>query len=135
MDQTSSNPDGETLKTQAETTSSPTPEATSTQSVEGHSPTLMGVLAYIGPLVLIPFFLAKDDSFVRFHVKQGLVLVVIELILWALGEFMLWKFLAPVIAIINLVLLILSIIGILNVLQKKESRLPLVGAYSDHFKV
>lgn len=136
MDQTSSNPEGETLKTENDTTSSPAAQpVAATQTAEGHSPTLMGVLAYIGPLVLIPYFLAKDDAFVRFHVKQGLVLVVIELVLWVLGEMMFWYFLAPVIMIVNLVLLVLSIIGIMNVLQKKEARLPLVGAYSDHFKV
>ena len=34
--------------------------------------TLMGVLAYIGILCLIPLLAAKDSEFAQFHAKQGL---------------------------------------------------------------
>ncbi len=92
---------------------------------------LMGILAYIGPLVLVPFLVAKEDPFVKFHVKQGLVLLIIEVSLWILAG-ILW-IVAPIVAIIDIGILILIIIGIVNVLAGKEKELPLVGSFAKHF--
>ncbi len=99
----------------------------------GDKKTLMAVLAYIGILVIIPFLMAKDDAFVKYHIKQGLVLVVIELIVYVLGM-MMWS-LFPILGIVNLAALVLSIIGIVNVVQGKEKELPLVGSFSKHFNI
>lgn len=110
------------------------PQTTPTTQSAEHNPTLMGVLAYLGPLVFIPFFLAKDVPFVKFHVKQGLVLFVVEAILWVLMEVMFLWILAPIITILNIGLLILSIIGIINVVQDKQAEVPLLGKYASHFK-
>ena len=41
---------------------------------------LMGILSYIGILVLIPIFAAKDDPFVRYHANQGLVNFIVALV-------------------------------------------------------
>jgi uncharacterized membrane protein len=93
--------------------------------------TLMGVLSYIGPFVIISYLTAKDDPFVKFHIKQGLVLLVIEILLWLLSMFMwpLWM----IWQIINFVTIILSIIGIINVVKGKEKELPIVGSHAKHF--
>ncbi len=95
--------------------------------------TLMAVLAYIGPLVIISYLSAKDDPFVKFHIKQGLVLFVIEVVIWLVGQ-MFWPFWI-FLNIVNLATLILSIIGILNAVHKKEKELPLVGHLSKHFSI
>jgi len=95
--------------------------------------TMMAVLAYVGPLVIIPYLTTKDDSFVYFHIKQGLVLFVGELILWVLMG-MFW-FLFPLWQVINFAILIFAIIGIMNALSGKEKQLPWVGAYADKFKI
>ncbi len=107
-----------------------TPTQNNTSSAPSKN-TLMGVLAYIGPFVIIPFLTSKNDPFVKFHIKQGLVLFVIEILLWLLSMFMwpLWM----IWQIINFATIILSIIGIINVSQGKEKELPLVGGYSKHF--
>ena len=39
---------------------------------------VMGVLAYLGLLVLVPLLAAKDSKFARFHSNQGLVLLIAE---------------------------------------------------------
>lgn len=44
---------------------------------------VMGVLAYLSWLVLVPIFGAKDSKFAKFHANQGLVLAICE-IAWAL---------------------------------------------------
>ena len=93
--------------------------------------TLMGILAYIGPLVIVSYLVAKDDPFVKFHIKQGLVLIVIELIAWVLGS-MFWRFFM-FINLVNLAVLVFAIIGIINVTQGQEKELPLVGQFSRYF--
>lgn len=100
---------------------------------KGQNKTLMGILAYLGLLVLIPFFVDKEDPFVKFHVKQGLVLLAIEIIIWILGSIF-WSYLLySLMQLLSLGVIILSIIGIINVTQGKEKMLPLVGQFSKYF--
>ncbi len=95
--------------------------------------TLMGVLSYLGPLVIIPFLVSKENTFVKFHIKQGLVLLVLEVLLWiAAGIF--WP-LMPIVGIIEFGVFVLAIIGIVNVVGNKEQELPLVGQFSKHFNI
>jgi uncharacterized membrane protein len=95
--------------------------------------TIMGVLSYLGPLVIIPYLVGRNNSFVKFHIKQGLVVFGLEVIVWLLGFMVgpLWILLS----IVNLATLILSIIGIINVVQGKEKVLPLVGGFAQNFKI
>ena len=107
---------------------------TSTKDTAGQN-MLMGILAYLGILVIIPFLIAKDDPFVKFHIKQGLVLVVIETVMWFIGHLgMMVLFLLPVIVIINIGTLLFSLLGIINVIQGTEKELPFIGKYSSYFK-
>jgi uncharacterized membrane protein len=103
--------------------SQPTPAA--------NTNTVMGILAYLGILVIIPFIVAKDDPFVKFHIKQGLVLFCIEIIMWLVAS-MLWMF-WPLYGLVNLAVFILAIIGIINVVQHKQSQLPIVGSLASYF--
>ncbi len=99
----------------------------------GKTKKLMGVLAYLGPLVIIPYLTSKDDPFVKFHIKQGLVLLVIDVIIWLL-EIVFWP-LWLLFKLIKLAVLVLTIIGIVNVVKSKEKKLPLVGDYARYFKI
>ena len=93
----------------------------------------MGVLAYLGILVIIPFLMARYDGFVRFHIRQGLVLAIIEIAVWVLGSvsYQLW----PILQIVNLGALVLAIIGIVNVLNHKEAEIPFIGAFARHIHI
>ena len=96
--------------------------------------TLMGILSYLGPLVLIPFLTSKEQPFVKFHIKQGLVVLSIEIIVFLLGMAIPWQWtLFMLLRLVNLGTLILSIIGIVNVVEKREKELPLVGGFSKYF--
>ena len=78
------------------------------------------VLAYIGILVLVPIFCAKDSKFAKFHANQGLVLCIIELVIgillkkWILG-------------ILELVITVFAVMGIVYAIQGKAKELPLIG--------
>ena len=94
---------------------------------------LMGILSYIGPLVIISYLTSKNDPFVKFHIKQGLVLLVIEVIVWFLGM-ILWP-LWLLLNIINLITLVFAIIGVINAAQGQQKSLPLVGSYAKYFNI
>jgi uncharacterized membrane protein len=93
----------------------------------------LAVLSYISILFIVPLVVAKDDLFVKFHVKQGIVLFIGEVILWVI---MMIPFLGWVVGFIGQVIaVILAIMGIVNVLQGKEKELPLIGKYAANFKI
>src|SRR6185436_17207893 len=93
----------------------------------------MAILSYIGPLVIVSYITSKDDPFVKFHIKQGLVLLVIEVAAWFLG--MLVYSLWPLFRIVDLAVLVLSIIGIINAYHGHEKELPIVGKFSKNFNI
>ena len=96
---------------------------------------LMAVLAYIGPLVIVSYLVANKNPFVKFHIKQGLVLFAISIICWflrmAVYSYAFWS----ILNIVNLAILVLAIIGIVNVVNGKEKELPVVGQFSKHFPI
>ncbi len=93
--------------------------------------TAMAVIAYI--LFFIPLLTdAKNDPFVKFHVKQGLVLFICYIIAAVFVRL-------PVIGFIlmlplHIFLFIIWVIGILNALGGKQKHLPLIGQYGDKFE-
>ena len=115
--------------------SSPPPIPPSSQTPEppppfsGSQNTGMALISYLGILVLIPLLAAKDDPFVKFHIKQGLVLLAIEIISFV---FLFLPFLFP---IIYLGVLILSIIGIVNAVNGQMKELPVVGSFGNKFNL
>lgn len=102
------------------------------QAQGGHKNTGMAVVAYI--LFFIPLLTdAKNDPFVKFHVKQGLVLFIGWVIVWVIGWFisyLLW----PIISLLDLALFVLMIVGIINAVNGKTEPLPVVGKFADSFK-
>ncbi len=91
----------------------------------------MGILAYIGPLVLVSYLVAKDDPFVNFHIKQGLLLVIIEIAVWML-MITVWL-LFPLLQLVNLGVLILAIVGIVHAAKGEKKELPFIGHYAKNF--
>jgi uncharacterized membrane protein len=99
------------------------------QDIAANKP--MGILAYIGILVLVPLFTAKESKFAMFHTEQGITLAIGEV---ALSILMIIIGLIPFGWIINiflglvgLVFLVLAIIGIINSANGQAKELPLVG--------
>ena len=95
-------------------------------------------LAYIGPLFLIGLFSdMRNDSTLRFHLNQGMVLFLCEmvgLILHSivnavLGGIILLNIIpALLFFLVGLGSLVLSLIGIFNVATDKTNALPIIGS-------
>lgn len=92
----------------------------------------MAILAYLGILIVIPFLTeAHKDPFVKFHIKQGLVLIIawfaagiilaIPILGWIVGA-VLWIF-----------LVVAFIMGIVNAATGKMKELPLIGKFAHNF--
>lgn len=97
---------------------------------------LISILSYIGILFLIPLFVRKDSAYARYHVNQGLVLFVAELV-WSvifkilsvvLGWIPVVGILVSVIGwVVEVIFLVLAIIGIINTINGKAKDLPVIG--------
>jgi uncharacterized membrane protein len=103
------------------------------KNVEKKQENAIAIFSYIGILFIIPLLVEKDDEFVKYHAKQGIVLFVAELITGAI----MW---IPVIGWIVgfvawVIWLILGITGIMNVLGGKKKPLPIIGQFADRFKI
>ena len=83
---------------------------------------LMAILSYLGILILIPLFLAKDSKFAKFHVNQGIIVLILDLIVWLFSRvnhgLITW--------ILNIIVLIYIIIGIVNAAGGKAKELPFI---------
>ena len=91
--------------------------------------TAMAVVAYI--LFFVPLLTdAKDDPFVKFHVKQGLLLFII-----AVANMVLTPLLFMITWLIGIFVLVLAILGIMNALNGKKEPLPLIGQYAEKFNI
>jgi len=90
--------------------------------------TAMGIIAYI--LFFVPLLTdAKNDPFVKYHVKQGLMVFLIALV-----AFIISPMIYLVAWVINLFVLVMVILGIINVVNDKKEPLPLIGQYAEKFK-
>ncbi|MBR1926894.1 MAG: hypothetical protein IJ840_03970, partial [Bacteroidales bacterium] len=87
---------------------------------------LMAVLAYFGILVLIPLFAAKESKYARFHVNQGLILLICCVVSIAISRIPGVAFIAW---ILNIFIFVLAVIGIINAVKGKTKEIPLVGKY------
>lgn len=93
----------------------------------------MAVVAYI--LFFIPLLTdAKKDPFVKFHVKQGLVLLIIAVAVGIVNSIMPYYFGMMFGWILNLGVFVLWLIGVINAVGGKQQPLPLVGQFGDKFK-
>lgn len=98
------------------------PSASEIDPEDVSSNKLMGILAYLGILVFIPLLAAKNSKFARFHVNQGLILLICSVVSWFVGR------LSPTVAwVLNAVIFVLAIIGIVNVVKGVTKKLPLIG--------
>jgi uncharacterized membrane protein len=98
---------------------------------------IMGILAYLGILVLVPILAAKESPFARFHANQGLVLCIAAiaayiaaLILGAIFALVSLTFLAIfglLYTAIWICFIVFMIIGIINAAKGEMKELPLIG--------
>ena len=99
---------------------------------------VMGILAYLSWLVIVPWIAAKESPFARDHTNQGLVLAIVEIAWWILSAILTaiataaysLGFLAVIGVIswiLGIVFLVFSILGIVNAAKGEMKPLPIIG--------
>ena len=103
------------------------------------------IICHISFIHVIWYFLDKDmhnDKFVKFHVKQGIILFLagivyaialniafsmIKIITLGLLESVFWG----LFSLLSLVPWVFIVLGIINALNKNEKELPIIGKYAE----
>jgi uncharacterized membrane protein len=74
---------------------------------------------------------SKDDPFVKYHVKQGLILFLASLVAMVISNM-------PVIGwffwVFNIAILIFFVIGVVNAASGKEKPLPFIGKFAKELR-
>jgi len=106
----------------------PTPAPSATKN------TTMAAIAYI--VFFVPLLTdSKDDPFVKFHVKQGLLLLILGIAVSILNSILdRIPFIGWLIAIVlGIGMFALFVIGIMNALNGKTEPLPVIGKYAEQY--
>ena len=102
------------------------------QKSSGQKNVGMAIVAYI--IFFIPLLTdAKTDPFVKYHVKQGLLLFIGWIGVGLISYILPWQ-LWIIIRLLNVVLFVLMVIGIVNVTKGERKPLPIIGQYGEKFK-
>ncbi len=92
---------------------------------------LMGVLAYLGILVIIPIVAGGKSKFVKYHANQGLVNLLFYIIIGVATAVIAFipyvNFILIFAWLIYLIPTIFAILGIINVVNGEQKPLPLIG--------
>lgn len=94
-------------------------------------------LSYIGLLFLIPMFVNKDSAYTKFHVNQGIVLCVVDIVggiaLSIVGTILGFiPFIGALVAgllslVFGIAVFVFMILGIVNASTGKAVPLPIIG--------
>ncbi len=98
---------------------------------------VMGILAYLGILWLVPFLAAKDSPFAKYHCNQGIVLILAWIAAWIVTivldmvlvfiPFLGWFLMLVLHFCLFVGGLVLAVIGIINAANGACKPLPLIG--------
>lgn len=107
----------------------------------GQNDKILSVFGYFGILFLIPLFAGNNSQFTRYHANQGLLLFILDIILYVIaliigGIIILVSGFQAVLAVplimslVSLVVMIFAIIGIVHAAQGEMKPLPVIGGFT-----
>ena len=95
------------------------------QGIKNTDSNLMAALSYVWIISIVMLVIKKDDKFVLWHAKQGVILFVIS-----------WVGVIPIIGwIIWFVVVALEIIGFIKALSGEKYKIPIIGDLADKINI
>lgn len=90
---------------------------------------ILAAMSYFGVLCLVPLVLNRDDPYVRFHARQGVVL-------WMWEVLAIYTLLLPGVGKLffrfsSVTCLLLSVVGVVAVLLGRAWKFPVVGNWAE----
>jgi len=93
----------------------------------------LALISYLGILSLVPVVLKVRNEFSHFHMRQGLVLFIAEIIFTLIWVIPLIGWIIGFLGWICCV--VLSLVGIVNAIIGKKWQMPVVGRFTDKIKL
>ena len=101
---------------------------------------VFAIMAYIGILVLVPIFAAKESKFAQYHANQGLcvcILWVADMVVFSILRALSWiafpwvmgTIVSILSSIVSVLIAVLVILGIINAARGEQKELPVVGSW------
>ena len=92
----------------------------------------MAIVAYI--IFFIPLLTdVKKDPFVKYHIKQGLVLFIGWILVSIIGMIIPWQF-GIITTLLNICMFVLMVVGIMSAAKGEQRPLPIIGKFGEQFK-
>jgi uncharacterized membrane protein len=91
---------------------------------------IFAALCYVGVLILVPWLVRKEDPFVNWHIRQGL-LVLAVLILSLIAS----AWIAVVGNLVFLLVMLVDVIALVQALMGKSWKIPLLGNLASRFRI
>ncbi len=89
---------------------------------------IWAALSYLWILALVALLLKRQSGYVQFHAKQGVVLLIVEVILWLVGMVPVLGWLVTFVG--HIVVAVLAVLGIVAALVGRYWEMPFLGEYA-----
>ncbi|MEO5332455.1 MAG: hypothetical protein H7839_10560 [Magnetococcus sp. YQC-5] len=91
---------------------------------------IMALLSYLGVLSLVPLIVNRNDPYVRFHARQGVIL-------WMWEVIAIYTLLMPGLGKLffrfsSITCLALSLVGVLSVILGRAWKMPVIGKWAEN---
>ncbi|MGZ5431635.1 MAG: DUF4870 domain-containing protein [Thermoanaerobaculia bacterium] len=101
--------------------------------------TLMVVLSYLGLLALIPYLTKKDDPEIHWHAKNGVGLLILDVVVWVVFMIITWVLPSDLLGcgvgmiqcVVWIGILALHIYCIIQAVGGKRPRIPVVTDFAE----
>ena len=101
--------------------------------------TLMVVLSYLGLLALIPYLTKKDDAEIHWHAKNGVGLLILDVVVWVVFMVITWVMPSDLLGcgvgmiqcVVWIGILVLHIYCIIQAVGGKRPRIPVVTDFAE----
>lgn len=107
---------------------------------------IFAALSYFSILFVVPLIIKKEDSFIKFHIRQGIALFFAEIILWfilyligsllvTLFSYSAFPFISFLHKVVWIFFVAVSIIGIYSASRGSRIKIPVLWILSKNIKI
>lgn len=91
---------------------------------------LYAAMSYLLVLVLVPLLTRKNDSFVNFHARQGLIVLLAIILALVINA---WS--GAVGSVLFVVLMLLDVVALVMALQGRKWKIPFIGNLAEKIRI
>ncbi len=93
----------------------------------GQDSKILAAIAYLWFLSIVMLVLKRQDAFVQFHARQGLLLLIISIVGWFILPFIAW--------LVQIIVFVGIVYGFMQAMHGKYWKLPYIGSLAEKLKL